>query len=504
MTSHSHAYQLTPYNCLHHVCRVTDFSISNLANLNNHASATLSHVQAFDIAMQQKYYRLVRYNSIEVINLCDTTDGERNEEMANDSDAVTTYQCGALTYTKVGLAVLFAFLIWGDVCFTLMEHVQSVVPLKLKSLGCPNWVMGVVLSTIPGILNMTVCPWVSYKSDRHRGRWGRRIPFILFTMPFLCASLILIGLSEDLVKWIQPHSDYLLSFTPATLAIGLISIFMICFAFFNMFVNSVFWYLFNDVIPAQFLGRFVAIIRIVGTGAGAFYNFFIFQYSESHMREVLIGGALLYFVGFGITCLKVKEGEYPAIEELQEKKPSRLHGLKAFATECFTHKFYWSMFGFMGMGAMGASVGMFWVFFHKEMGLDLHDIGLLVGTGGVAGTIAMALAATFVDRWHPLRVTVYSSIFTLVGSLIPCIWLFVTLPPKYYFWLCLSGALTGAFQLALVNVSSLPKDMRMFPHSRFGQFCSAQAMFRSGRAMAGGILTGVFCPSAHLPALHFS
>lgn len=31
------------------------------------------------------------------------------------------YHCGTLTYTKAGLFVLFAWLLWGDFCFTLME-----------------------------------------------------------------------------------------------------------------------------------------------------------------------------------------------------------------------------------------------------------------------------------------------------------------------------------------------------------------------------------------------
>ena len=45
---------------------------------------------------------------------------------------------------------------------------------------------------------------------------------------------------------------------PATLTILLIGVFMAVFQFFNMFVYSVFWYLFNDVFPAEFLGRLIA------------------------------------------------------------------------------------------------------------------------------------------------------------------------------------------------------------------------------------------------------
>jgi len=131
-----------------------------------------------------------------------------------------TYHCGTLTYTKMGLFVLFAWLLWGDFCFTMMETVvPSILPLKLKGLGCSNWLMGLILTTAPGIMNMTICPYVSFKSDRYRSRWGRRIPFIIWTMPFLCGSLALMGLGDDICGLLQRNSAFLRHFTPATITI---------------------------------------------------------------------------------------------------------------------------------------------------------------------------------------------------------------------------------------------------------------------------------------------
>jgi hypothetical protein len=49
------------------------------------------------------------------------------------------YHVGTLTYTKLGLAVLFAWILWGDFCLQIMEAVvPSILPLKLKSLGASN------------------------------------------------------------------------------------------------------------------------------------------------------------------------------------------------------------------------------------------------------------------------------------------------------------------------------------------------------------------------------
>ena len=68
--------------------------------------------------------------------------------------APKTYQVGTLTYTKGALVILFGWLLWGDFCFILMETVvPSLMPLKFKSLGAPNTIIALVITTIPGIIN---------------------------------------------------------------------------------------------------------------------------------------------------------------------------------------------------------------------------------------------------------------------------------------------------------------------------------------------------------------
>ena len=80
------------------------------------------------------------------------------------------YKVGTLTYTWRSLVVLFAWLLWGDFCWTMMEAVvPSIMPLKLRSLDSPNVLIGLVLSTLPATLNLTVTPILSFKSDHHRG-----------------------------------------------------------------------------------------------------------------------------------------------------------------------------------------------------------------------------------------------------------------------------------------------------------------------------------------------
>jgi len=409
------------------------------------------------------------------------------------SVAGNLYHCGTLKYTKVSLVMLFGWLLWGDFCFTFMESVvPSILPLKLKALGAPNWLMGVILTTFPGILNMTICPWVSFKSDRYRSRWGRRIPFIFLTMPFLCMFLALIGWSDEICILVRNWSPTLQEYAPATITIILISIFLIAFKFFDMFINSVFWYLFNDVVPAQFLGRFMGAFRFVGIGAGAIYNWFVFKYADTHMREIFTGSALLYLFGFGMVCLFVKEGEYPPVEGEADRDNKGWGGFRTFFKESFAHRFYWFKFLSTAFGAAGTSIAVFMIFFNREMGLSLDQIGKMTAISSIVTMAAIILMATFVDRWHPLRLITYSAVFGVIGYIVNGVWLFVTLPGNYYFWIGLGGNLAGALLAALVGTAVLPCEMRIFPQSRFGQFCSAQSMLRATCTAVAGVLAGLF------------
>lgn len=403
------------------------------------------------------------------------------------------YHCGTLTYTKIGLAVLFAWLLWGDFCLTLMDTVvPSILPLKLKSLGCSNWVMGMILSSIPGVLNMTICPYVSFKSDRYRSRWGRRLPFIIWTLPFLCISLFMLGWSDEIRIFLQRYSPMLNEYAPATVTIGLIAFFMMIFQFFNMFVSSVFWYLFNDVVPAQFIGRFVGLLRIVSVLAVTLYNYFIFKYAESHMREIFLGAAVLYFIGFGLLCMMVKEGEYPPLEGEQDKDNKGFGGLKTFFREAFSHKLYWLIFAASGFQSIYTGILGFQIFFNREMGLSLDDIGKLAAINGVAAVAAMYFCSIFIDRWHPVRIVTYLTVFSLIPMIMNGVWVFVTFPGNYFFWLCLGGTLIATFQSTLASAAIFPRQMRLFPQSRFGQFCSAQAMVQSLCSIGAGAAAGLF------------
>jgi len=44
-------------------------------------------------------------------------------------------------------------------------------------------------------------------------------------------------------------------------SLRVICVLVVCFRFFELFINTVYWYLFNDVVPPVLLGRFLSLFR---------------------------------------------------------------------------------------------------------------------------------------------------------------------------------------------------------------------------------------------------
>jgi maltose/moltooligosaccharide transporter len=417
---------------------------------------------------------------------------DQHEAMPDDAHAARTYRCGSLVYTRKTLVALFGWLLWGDFCFSMMEVVlPNILPLKLKDLGVSNTLMSAVMTMIPGVFDITVGTVVSYKSDRYRGPRGRRIPFIWYTLPFQAVSLACIGWSEQIGTWLQHVMPFAHTFTPTTLTIGLIVVFMVSFNFFDQFVNSVYWYLFNDVVPPQLLGRFNGYFRIVGSIAGGIYNWFLFQHSVPYFREILSGVAILYFVGMGVMCLKVKEGSYPPPPE-EEKYEGFFGKLKSVGKESFSNRFYWYFYLMSGVGALAGGVGMFTVFTNQQLNLTLQQQGILRTVGAFGGLIATYYASVFVDRWHPLRISTYNAIGGAFGAFGSWIWLFITLPSAVVFWPALIGSITGQFAAAMGALCGIATFMRLMPRSLYGQFSAANSVIRAIGRIAAGVLAGLF------------
>jgi Na+/melibiose symporter-like transporter len=405
------------------------------------------------------------------------------------------YKVGTLTYTKAGLVALFFYLLWGDFCFQIMETIMpNLLPLELNRLGASNWTIGLLITTIPGLITFFVNPVVSFRSDRFRSRWGRRIPFLAAATPFVAVFLALLGFAEPIGRSIH-HLALAGRFSELTVVLLTMGVLMVCFQFFNSFINTTYYYLFNDVVPPAFLARMMSLGRTVSGVSSISYSAFVFPHSEGHMPQILLGAALIYLLGFAFMCWKVREGRYPPVPENVDHRQGFIAAVKTYATECFTHRFYWLIFIANCFWAMTWLTGPFGnLLMTKVMGFDRAFIGELGAITGAVTIILLYPAGILADRFHPLRVMLVALALGLLLSPVTLILTFVrphvTLGVAEHVSMIMS--VIGSPLGALASASEAALFMRLLPRDRYGQFASANALVRSVALIVGGLAVGAF------------
>ena len=420
----------------------------------------------------------------------DLLPAEETGVMPASAKAVIRNPVETQTSTRMGLVALFFWLLWGDFCFTLMETVvPSIIPLRLNSMEAPNWLIGLIVTSIPASLTFFMNPVISVSSDRCRSRWGRRIPYLAAATPFVVIFLIFLGYSEPIGKAL--HASILPMMSESTAILLVIAVFMVAFQFFNMFITSSFYYLFNDVVPAAYLGRFMAMFRMAGALALAVYNGFIIAHANTHMQEIFLGAALLYLIAFGLLCWKVKEGPYPPPEPMGKAgEHGAIAMIRTYFKECFGHRIYWYFFLANAFYAMSWPVSAYSPLLAKSVGVPLEMYGQIAAIAGLITVALLLPAGILVDRFHPLRMMLGATGLMLLSQLL---WLYflVSHPNAEQ-----SRSIYIAFTFislpisVLYGSSELPMYMRLISRERYGQFCSANAMFRSIVGMLAGIASG--------------
>ncbi len=395
-----------------------------------------------------------------------------------------TYRCGTLTYTRLGLINLFVWLLWGDFCYTIMATMMpTLVPLMLRSHDASNFTIGLLVGSVPAILNFIINPIVSTTSDRTRSRWGRRRPFLMFSPPFVVISLILLGWSDNIgaffyqMAWGDEGS-------PATFIICLIAIFTISYQAFDLFVGAVYSYLFADVVPLQFIGRFMALFRMVGALGGMCFNLVVLPLADVHMPMIFTVIAIIYFLSFTAMCINVKEGEYPPPATVA---PGILPMVKMYVRECFSIPFFFILF--IGLGMNYASTvcrGIFNLLFATEtLGLSLRQYGNIAVVGSIVAIVLYIPAGILVDRLHPLRVYMMGAVLVILANLFG----FFFVSDFYSFFIV---AVVIAIVYVFQDSSMLPICVKLYPKAKFGQFCSAAAMVKALLLVAANAGGGAF------------
>jgi Na+/melibiose symporter-like transporter len=160
-----------------------------------------------------------------------------------DSNGVRVWKAGTLVYRKKELLRLFSWLYLGQFTFW-MEHiaVPMLFPLLMVRKGFSAAQIGSLWSIFP-LGALIVFPIIGTLSDRTRTRWGRRRPYDLFTTPVWFVGLVLLPFIQS--YWQAFGCMVLIGFAGAG--------------------SNVLNGFYNDVVPSELMGRFVAGMRMLGS-----------------------------------------------------------------------------------------------------------------------------------------------------------------------------------------------------------------------------------------------
>lgn len=393
---------------------------------------------------------------------------------------------GTLTYTSGALVVLFGLLLMGDLAWSMRD--RSVAPMAqwyLSHLSASNILFGLLMTSFPALIGLILGPIISVKSDRHRGKWGRRIPYLLLTTPFAALGMIGLAFTPVISQWVHSYFSEQSEILVSLICFG---IFWAAFEFATIASQAVFSGLINDVVPTDLMGRFYGLFRVVSLLVGIIFNFWIFGKITTHFTFILIIIGGFYGLAFTGVCLLVKEGDYPPLPLPSSGKHGYivnfLHQISIYFKECFSKGYYVAIFVmFVAASLAFLPVNTFSIPFANSVGVSATLYGK-----SLALTFSVSLIIAYFLGWmcdivHPLRM----SIASLVGYVFVAAYgaLFASTSHAFLIAFVLHGVASGCYFTCSASLAQ-----RLFPHSQFAQFASASGIVGSVVTMLIGPAMG--------------
>ena len=379
----------------------------------------------------------------------------------------TTQTTNTLTYTKVGLVAVAAWLLWGIICVNLASHAsqQSLVKLLAEQVKAetdfPLTTLTLILTAIPAAMGLLGYAIVSLVSDRHRSRRGRRLPFILWNLPVVIVGVVAIGFGEQYLAFFQ-HMDTegAIGIQPLSATLLIIGVAVGLFALACSFIKTAWLYLAIDVLPETSIGRFMAINHILGPGL-----FFLLRMTGLRPIDLPIswvcgGAAFIYLAGTGLMCLRIHEPAYPPPEPIHGARLRQRYAAPRF----LSHRLY--LLSAVARGCIAAAaastVGTL-ILFRDGIGITMEQLGTVGGPSVIVMVILAYPAGWLIDRQHPVRVAIWSAIALAVTYLASLLLL-----RTYPAWFVLT--FVGGVVMPVVHATTTPMYVRLFPRVWFARF----------------------------------
>lgn len=403
---------------------------------------------------------------------------------AGQNAVMNTKTAGTLIYTGWGLLTLVFWLLFGEFAIAMRERTSAPSAIELlRQYHASDTLVSLLVAALPAVISLVIGPIISYRSDRYRGRRGRRIPFLLWQTPLTALFMIGLGLSPMLGAAV---STMLGAASPGLDAcvLGVFALFWALFEAMAIMTLSIYSGLVNDVVPRGMLGRFYSGVRVVSLGAGILFNSYLFKLTEAHLMEIFVGIGILFGVGTTLMCLKVKEGSYPP-PPADAVAPGFNAAARRYFAECFSQPYYVLIFAALMFSWIAPTpFTTFSQLYAGQLGISKAELGnLLAVSYAISMVVAFGVGAA-VDRYSALAVTTAAMSGYFASSLLGY-FLVETGEHHFHFAYVCHVVISGAYYTA---VSSLA--MRLFPKERFMQFASAGQLVSQSAAAILSVVQG--------------
>jgi maltose/moltooligosaccharide transporter len=233
------------------------------------------------------------------------------------------------------------------------------------------------------------------------------------------------------------------------------------------------------------MGKFTCLFRVVGSLGGILFNGWILGLSEMHSAAIYVVSGALYLVAFLLLVWRVREGEYPPPESVSPSG-SRFGVVKGYVRECFSLPFYLKLFGINALFySAWVPFNTFVIFYAtKNLAMSRDRFGKILALGQLLSIPVFLVLGPIVDRFHPLRIVCLGFLTMCVTAAVS----FFFTHGEHSFFIVMITLIIAQGIYAGGNASMLP---RLLPRERYGQFCSANAMFNAVATIAAPYLCGM-------------
>ena len=379
------------------------------------------------------------------------------------------YECGTLRYTFSGVIVLVCWLLVGELGIAVhgrWAHPTGLV--VLRNYAASDTTVSLLISTLPAVLSMFVVPYIGYRSDHFRSRWGRRRPFMMVSAPLGALAMAGIAFAPQIAGQL---SLLLGTWSPELriMNIGLFCVFWTIFDCAALTTATLFAGFVSDVMPRQFLGRFYAVFRIAGLGIAISFNQWVFALTDHHLFDILMTIALTFGLAIPLMCLMTREGNSPPVQE-EAPVPGRGRFKLALSqlAACYTQPYYlWVFAAFMLAAVTFNPFNTFSQNYALGLRISKATLGSLTATGYTVSIVAAFGIGWLVDRFGALRISaaMMSAYFIVALTGYLC----VDGPQAFQYVYLAHVIVSGAYFTA---AASLP--MALFPTTDFVRYNSTK------------------------------